>query len=108
MDFAGARSILRLRAGDAICFLHPTVRQFRLFVTAVTAPGPHRRNSQQRSCRGDGPMVTSNDRNANPRPDRCTDCRNDCLCEELKRRQAYDAVRARKGLVALYRPPSMR
>jgi hypothetical protein len=53
-------------------------------------------------------MVTSNDRNANPRPDRCTDCRNDCLCEELKRRQAYDAVRARKGLVALYRPPSMR
>lgn len=38
----------------------------------------------------------------------CSGCRVDCLCEELKRRQAYDAVRARKGLVALYRPPSMR
>jgi len=55
-------------------------------------------------------MAMSNDRNANARSDRrdCTDCRGNCLCEELKRRQAYDAVRARKGLVALYRPPSLR
>ena len=38
----------------------------------------------------------------------CSDCRRNCLCEELKRRRAYDAVRASKGLVELYRPPSMR
>ena len=55
-------------------------------------------------------MATSNDRNANARSDRkdCADCRGNCLCAELKRRQAYDAVRARKGLAALYRPPSIR
>ena len=56
-------------------------------------------------------MATANDRNANARTDHGGDCpsdRNDCLCAELKRRQAYDAARARKGLVALYRPPSMR
>jgi hypothetical protein len=39
---------------------------------------------------------------------RCADGRNNCLCAELERRRAYDAVRARKGLVALYRPPSLR
>jgi hypothetical protein len=56
------------------------------------------------------PMTTFNDRNANPRSDRgdCRGCQRNCLCEELKRRRDYDAVRARKGLVALYRPPSMR
>ena len=31
-----------------------------------------------------------------------------CYCEELQRRNAYDSERERKGLVALYRPPSMR
>ena len=47
---------------------------------------------------------------ANAQSDRkvCADGRAQCLCAELKRRRAYDAVRARKGLVALYRPPSMR
>ncbi len=47
---------------------------------------------------------------ANARSDRkaCADGRAHGLCEELKRRRAYDAVRARKGLVPLYRPPSMR
>lgn len=47
---------------------------------------------------------------ANAQSDRkaCADCREQCLCAELKRRRAYDAVRARKGLVALFRPPSMR
>jgi hypothetical protein len=55
-------------------------------------------------------MTTFNDRNAKPRSDRgdCRGCQRNCLCEELKRRRDYDAVRARKGLVALYRPPSMR
>jgi len=56
------------------------------------------------------PMTPANDRNATPHSDRgnCRGCRANCLCEELERREAYDAVRARKGLVALYRPPSMR
>jgi len=31
-----------------------------------------------------------------------------CYCDELHRRRAYDAERARRGLAALYRPPSMR
>ena len=31
-----------------------------------------------------------------------------CYCEELHRREAYDQVRARRGLAPLYRPPSMR
>jgi|RhiMethySRZTD1v2_1073278.scaffolds.fasta_scaffold4701629_1 hypothetical protein len=31
-----------------------------------------------------------------------------CYCDELNRRAAYDAERARRGLAALYRPPSMR
>jgi hypothetical protein len=31
-----------------------------------------------------------------------------CYCEELNRRVAYDAERARRGLAALYRPPTMR
>jgi len=46
---------------------------------------------------------------------RCPRCRerieagpNRCYCEELNRRAAYDAERARRGLAELYRPPSMR
>jgi hypothetical protein len=31
-----------------------------------------------------------------------------CYCEELRRHKAYDTERARRGLVPLYRPPSMR
>ncbi len=31
-----------------------------------------------------------------------------CYCEELHRRKTYDEERRRRGLVALYRPPSMR
>ena len=31
-----------------------------------------------------------------------------CYCEELHRRKTYDQERRRRGLVALYRPPSMR
>jgi hypothetical protein len=31
-----------------------------------------------------------------------------CYCHELHRRRAYDHERARRGLAALYRPPSMR
>jgi hypothetical protein len=31
-----------------------------------------------------------------------------CYCEELHRRKTYDEERSRRGLVALYRPPSMR
>jgi hypothetical protein len=43
----------------------------------------------------------------------CTECKEHCeagkcYCEELRRRRAYDAERARRGLVPLYRPPSMR
>jgi hypothetical protein len=55
-------------------------------------------------------MAMSKDCNATARSDRkaCRDGRGNCMCQELKRRRAYDAVRARKGLVALYRPPSMR
>ena len=55
-------------------------------------------------------MVHARRLTANAKSDRkaCADCREHCLCEELKRRRAYDAVRARKGLVALFRPPSMR
>jgi hypothetical protein len=55
-------------------------------------------------------MVPSKRFAANAQSDRkaCTACPERCVCEELKRRRAYDAVRARKGLVALYRPPSMR
>ena len=55
-------------------------------------------------------MARPKDCNANAQRDRkdSAGCRGNCWCEELKRRQAYDAVRARKGLVALYRPPSMR
>jgi hypothetical protein len=46
---------------------------------------------------------------------RCSECRErfeagkaSCYCHELHRRNAYDRERARKGLAALYRPPSMR
>jgi len=46
---------------------------------------------------------------------RCADCKEGfdpgkgrCYCHELHRRRAYDLERARKGLAALYRPPSMR
>jgi hypothetical protein len=55
-------------------------------------------------------MAASKDCNANAPSGRgeCTDGRSHCLYEELKRRRAYDAVRASKGLVALYRPPSLR
>jgi hypothetical protein len=45
----------------------------------------------------------------------CPDCKERfaagkviCYCDELHRRQAYDVERARRGLAALYRPPSMR
>jgi hypothetical protein len=45
----------------------------------------------------------------------CPDCKErfeagkgSCYCHELHRRRAYDQERARKGLAALYRPPSMR
>ena len=45
----------------------------------------------------------------------CPDCKERfeagkgmCYCNELHRRTAYDQERARKGLAALYRPPSMR
>jgi hypothetical protein len=45
----------------------------------------------------------------------CADCKEGfepgkgrCYCHELHRRRAYDQERARKGLAALYRPPSMR
>ncbi len=31
-----------------------------------------------------------------------------CYCNELHRRTAYDQERERRGLVPLYRPPSMR
>jgi len=31
-----------------------------------------------------------------------------CYCEELHRRKTYDEERRRRGLVALYRPPSMK
>jgi hypothetical protein len=31
-----------------------------------------------------------------------------CYCGEMHRRGRYDAERQRRGLVALYRPPSMR
>jgi hypothetical protein len=31
-----------------------------------------------------------------------------CYCRELDRRTAYDAERQRRGLIPLYRPPSMR
>ncbi len=55
-------------------------------------------------------MATPKNPDANARSGRepCGGCRTQCLCDELKRRRAYDAVRARKGLVALYRPPSLR
>ena len=45
----------------------------------------------------------------------CPDCKerfvpgkSACYCNELNRRRVYDEERARKGLAALYRPPSMR
>jgi hypothetical protein len=45
----------------------------------------------------------------------CADCKEgfepgkgSCYCHELHRRRAYDHERARRGLAALYRPPSMR
>jgi hypothetical protein len=57
-----------------------------------------------------GAMAHASRPATNPQPDRtaCADGHAHCLCVELQRRRAYDAVRARKGLVALYRPPSMR
>jgi hypothetical protein len=46
---------------------------------------------------------------------RCPTCRerfdaetHRCYCEELRRCRAYDRERERRGLVALYRPKSMR
>jgi hypothetical protein len=46
---------------------------------------------------------------------RCPTCRerfdaetHRCYCEELQRCRAYDRERERRGLVALYRPKSMR
>jgi hypothetical protein len=55
-------------------------------------------------------MAAPKDQKANTQSDRkhCIDCRGNCLCAELQRRRAYDAVRPRKGLAALYRPPSLR
>ena len=45
----------------------------------------------------------------------CPDCKERfeagksvCYCEELHRRRTYDEERARRGLLPLYRPPSMR
>jgi hypothetical protein len=44
----------------------------------------------------------------------CPDCKERfeagksvCYCEELHRRRTYDEERARRGLLPLYRPPSM-
>ena len=45
----------------------------------------------------------------------CSECKEQyepgkgaCYCGEMQRRSRYDAERRRRGLVALYRPPSMR
>jgi hypothetical protein len=46
---------------------------------------------------------------------RCLRCReqveadkSNCYCREIERRRAYDRVREYRGLVALYRPKSLR
>lgn len=58
----------------------------------------------------DDPMPKPQNESPKLRPARtdCHNCRTGCLCAELERRRAYDAVRARKGLAPLFRPPSLR